>query len=142
MAQPIARIFETDQQARDAAAKLREEGFPEDMNFLVTSASSAPPSCGSGLASATVRPLSATSKAWTRSACSTNWIISSESSSWTACRSFGVCAHALPPLWRRAAARALPEAVFKRLPATERPPLGRSAQSTLATGKDKASPSG
>jgi hypothetical protein len=139
MAQPIARIFETDQQARDAAAKLREEGFPEAMNFLVTPASSAlssgPPSCGSGLASAT-------SKAWTRSACSTNWITSSESSSSTACRSFGVCAHALPPLWRRAAARALPDAVFKRLPATERPPLVRSAQSTRATGKDKASPSG
>lgn len=43
MAQPIARIFETEQQARDAAAKLGEAGFSEDMIFLMTPGGEAMP---------------------------------------------------------------------------------------------------
>lgn len=36
MTDPIVRVYETEQQARDAASKLREEGFPADDVALVT----------------------------------------------------------------------------------------------------------
>ncbi len=36
MTDPIVRMYETEQQARDAVSELREEGFPEDRIFLVT----------------------------------------------------------------------------------------------------------
>lgn len=36
MANPIVRIFETEQQARDAVRKLAEDGYPEGSIYLVT----------------------------------------------------------------------------------------------------------
>ena len=36
MRDPIVRMYETEQQARDAVQKLQAEGFPEDQIFLVT----------------------------------------------------------------------------------------------------------
>lgn len=39
MTDPIVRVYESDHQARDAANKLKEEGFPTDEVFLVTPAS-------------------------------------------------------------------------------------------------------
>lgn len=36
MRDPIVRMYETEQQARNAARKLKDEGFPEDQIFLVT----------------------------------------------------------------------------------------------------------
>jgi hypothetical protein len=38
MTNPIVRMYETEEQARGAVDKLREEGFPEDRIFLVTPA--------------------------------------------------------------------------------------------------------
>lgn len=43
MAYPIVRMFESEQQARDAASKLRDAGFYEDVTFVVT-----PPGEGEG----------------------------------------------------------------------------------------------
>ncbi len=36
MRDPIVRMYEAEQQARDAVQKLKDEGFPEDQIFLVT----------------------------------------------------------------------------------------------------------
>ncbi len=43
MTDPILRLYETEQQARDAAARLRDRGLPKEMIFLVTPESEGDP---------------------------------------------------------------------------------------------------
>ncbi len=52
MRDPIIRMYETDQQARDAVSRLRQEGFPEDAIFLVTPGFGGEPGSAQAISSA------------------------------------------------------------------------------------------